>query len=132
MSENTWNQNLGWNEAPTESLINQIHEGMEVVDAQNNKVGKVEFVKMGNPDAATTKGNEVRPTGLVESVLGSVMGGEPDVPEPLRSRLLRYGFIKVDDPGLLDQDRYFSGDQIQTISGDTVRLKVSKNKLPQE
>ncbi len=47
---------------------------------------------------------------------------EPDVPEPLRSQLLRTGFIKVDGSGLADADRYIGADRISEVSGATVRL----------
>jgi hypothetical protein len=57
---------------------------------------------------------------------------EPDVPGPLRAQLLRYGFVKVDGPGLTDTDRYVRSDRIASVSGDTVTLSVSKDRLAEE
>jgi hypothetical protein len=59
---------------------------------------------------------------------------EPDVPEPLRSRLLRTGFVKIDGrgPGFLDTDRYAAADQIAYVGPDGLMLGVSKDQLPTE
>ncbi len=119
-----------------ERSMERVQEGMTVVDLGNEKVGKVEYVQFGDPQAATTEGNDlVRPAGgiLGEAALG-VLGDErePDVDEPLRSQLLRYGFIKVDGPGLTGTDRYVRSDLVGNVSEDTVTLKVSKDELPKE
>src|SRR5205814_9554725 len=84
------------------SPIELVREGMSVVDAAGEKVGKVEGLKMGDPEAVTTAGNENRPTDLIGQVVRTWAGDEvePDLPEPRRSELLRSGFIKVDGPGL--------------------------------
>jgi hypothetical protein len=73
-----------------------VREGMLVVDVDGREVGEVSYAQMGDPEAVTTCGNPPAVTSLAGSV--SVDGAEPDVPEPLRSRLLRHGFVKVDGP----------------------------------
>ncbi len=115
--------------------MEHIQEGMTVVDLAGEKVGKVEYVQFGDPQAVTTEGNEPgRPAGLIGEAAMAVFGDErePDVEEPLRSQLLRYGFIKVDGPGLTDKDRYVRADLIGNVSDDIVTLKVSKDQLPRE
>ena len=59
---------------------------------------------------------------------------EPDVIEPLRSRLLRSGFIKIDGygPGFLDVDRYVAAEHIASVADDTVRLSLRKDEIPRE
>ncbi|HEV8638601.1 MAG TPA: hypothetical protein VG370_30690 [Chloroflexota bacterium] len=59
---------------------------------------------------------------------------EPDVEEPLRSRLLRSGFIKIDGygPGFLDVDRYVAAEQIAAVGDDTVKLTLRKDEIPRE
>ena len=113
-----------------------IQEGMTVVDLAGEKVGKVEYVQFGDPEAATTEGNDLeRPAGgFVGEAAMAVFGDErePDVTEPLRSQLLRYGFIKVDGPGLFAKDRYVRADLVGNVSDDIVTLKVSKDELPRE
>jgi Uncharacterized protein conserved in bacteria (DUF2171) len=57
---------------------------------------------------------------------------EPDVPGPLRARLLRSGYVKVDGGFLIDTDRYVPADMVASVSDDTVRLKVPKDQLIKE
>ncbi len=116
--------------------MEMIEEGMTVVDLAGEKVGKVEYVQFGDPQAVTTEGNDLeRPGGgFIGEAAMAVFGDErePDVAEPLRSQLLRYGFIKVDGPGLLDKDRYVRADLVGNVSDDIVTLKVSRDQLPRE
>ena len=115
-------------------LIELVRDGMTVVDVAGEEVGEVEYVQMGDPQAATTEGNEQGEPGLLGNVANAVFGDErePDVPGPLRAQLLRYGFVKVDGPGLTDTDRYVRSDRIASVSGDTVTLSVSKDRLVTE
>jgi hypothetical protein len=114
----------------------QVREGMRVVDAAGNDVGPVELISMGDPGAATTEGNEFRTQG--ESLLGGIVRAisadipEPQLPDPLRSRFLIQGFMKIDGGGLTDTDWYASSDMVAGVSGDTVRLSVLKDQLPEE
>ena len=114
--------------------MSRIHEGMRVVDAAGEEVGKVEYFEMGNPEAATTAGQEMHSTGLVDVAAAAIVPGEdePDVPEPLRTRLRRTGFIKIDGPGLFERDRYVSSERIRDVSNDQVHLAVRKEDLPKE
>jgi hypothetical protein len=78
---------------PTDRIgpIEQLWEGMRVVDADDKEIGKVKLVKLGDPDAITTQGQD----------LG---GHEPDVGPPFAARLLRLGFIGVGRRGLFRGD----------------------------
>ena len=116
------------------SLIEQVYEGMQVVDSAGEELGKVEFVKMGDPQAATTQGSESESRGLIGAIGRAIAPdeAEPDVPTPLRDRLLRTGFFKVDGPGLFGTDRYVRADLIQAVSPDRVILQVRKDQLPRE
>lgn len=115
-------------------VISQIRKGMHVVDAAGEEVGTVEYVQMGDPEATTTAGNEPRPVNLVGALAETVLPGEaePDVPEPLRTRLVRSGFIKIDAPGLLQPDRYVSSERIRDVAEDRVQLTVSRAGLVSE
>ena len=114
--------------------MSRVQEGMRVVDARGDEVGKVEFVRMGDPEAITTEGNDGRPTELMGRIASAVFPDErePDVPEPLRTNLLRTGYVKIDGPDLKDTDRYASSEQVRDVSGDTVRLSVARRQLPVE
>ncbi len=96
--------------------IEQVFEGMRVVDADRNKVGTVELVKMGDPEAVTTQGQD---TGL----------DEPHLPPPFADRLLRIGFIKVNRKGLFSRDVYVAATEIDRVNDDTVVLAVPQHML---
>jgi hypothetical protein len=115
-------------------VMNRVHEGMHVIDAAGEDIGRVEMVQMGDPQAATTAGNEDRPAaGPIEQV-ARVFGDErePDVPEPLRSRMVRSGYLKVDGPGLLDTDRYVPASKVRSVADDRVMLSVRKEVIAKE
>ncbi|MFN8635124.1 MAG: DUF2171 domain-containing protein [Chloroflexota bacterium] len=114
--------------------IEMVREGMTVVDSAGEKVGTVEAMKMGDPGAATEAGNENQDTGFLGDLAEAIGGDErePDVPGPLRASLQRSGYIKVDGGFLFGTDRYVAADEIASVSGDTVRLRVPKDRLPKE
>jgi hypothetical protein len=101
--------------------IERVQPGMTVVDRAGRELGKVEDLKMGDPGAETTQGNERSPQPVPS--LGWLLGErEPDVPEPFYSELLRVGYIKVDGPGFVADDRYVPADRIVGVDGDTVTV----------
>jgi hypothetical protein len=114
--------------------IEMVRDGMKVVDSEGKNVGKVEFVKMGDPGAATEQGNELQDTGLMGDIAEAVAGDErePDVPGPMRARLLRSGYVKVDGGFFFGTDRYVTPDQIANVMGDTVHLRAMKDELVKE
>src|SRR5438105_99311 len=107
------------------ALIERVQPGMTVVDRAGRKLGTVDNLKMGDPDAQTTQGNEPN-AGQTIPTLSRLLGmREPDVPEPFYSELLRVGYLKVDSPGILATDRYLPADRIVSVSGDTVTVDAS-------
>lgn len=164
------------------TLLERVHDGMTVVDAAGEKLGTVEFVKMGEGDAVTAGADQLgfregagidsdgpQPGGVF--VAGQGMGGsggmgagtagflggnfapvpgggdadterrlnvfeegEPDVPKPLRDRLLREGFIKIDGygPNFLDTDRYVPARHVASVAGDTVTLNIRRDQIATE
>ncbi len=120
---------------PNLGPIEMVHEGMTVIDSNGEKVGKVEGLKMGDPGAVTEQGNELQDTGLLGNLAEAFVGDErePDVPAPLRAKLLRTGYIKVDGSGfLIETDRYVPANRIASVSGDTVHLSLPKDRLAEE
>ncbi len=129
--------------------ISRVQEKMKVVDVNGEELGKVDSVQMGDPSAATTAGETMgmgadnsvgmAPGGSTSTLAGTALadveagffGGRGlDLPEPIRSELLRVGFLKIDGKGWFDSDRYARADQIADVSNDTVRLSVAKDTLP--
>jgi hypothetical protein len=111
--------------------ITNVREGMTVRDVTGQELGTVEYVKMGNPDAATAGGNTYQSNDLIEAAMAA-FGTGSEVPEPERRQLLRYGFIRIDGPSLSDTDRFVRSDKIKEVSGETVTLAVSKDQLVSE
>ena len=114
-------------EPESNRVLNQIHEGMRVVDANGEEIGKVADLQMGDPDAVTVS-DEPQP-GFFAPIFG---GDEPDVAEPMRSQLLRVGYVKVDGKGLIHTDRYLTAAVIGRVTGETVHLTVAKDSLIRE
>lgn len=109
--------------------IEFVREGMTVEDAGGEELGQVKLVRMGDPEAATTQGNVRGPTDVVEALLETLTGTEPDLPEAQRARLLRYGYMQLDGQGLSDAERYVRADYIREVSGDRVTLTVRRSQL---
>jgi hypothetical protein len=114
------------------SPIEMVQNGMHVFDSNGRDCGEVEYVQMGDPEALTTRGNEASASGFVGGLAASVAGSEPDVPQPLKDRLLRTGFVKIDGPGLTDTDRYLMADRIAGVDGNRVLLACPWEKLAEE
>jgi hypothetical protein len=116
-----------------ERRLEQVRAGMHVVDAAGEDVGRVDFVQMGDPQADTTAGNEAKQAGAFDLV-ARALGGErePEVPEPLRSRLVRSGYLKLDGANLLDADRYVPAEYVSSVAQDRVQLTVRREALAQE
>jgi hypothetical protein len=119
--------------------LERVREGMTVFDSSGRQLGTVDRVRMGEPGAVTTSGENPDAGGaeVVVAPIASVGGTSPEgvlpildqdedeaeVPEPLWTELSRVGFIKVDGPNLKGASRFIPGDRIAEVSGDTVRLR---------
>jgi hypothetical protein len=120
-------------EDPTTHQLRDVREGMEVVDAAGDRLGKVAAVRMGDPEAATTQGNEPATGQGLLGILAGATGSpleQPDLPEPQRSQYLRVGFIKVSGHGPFAADHYVRADLIADVSGETVKLAVRRDEAP--
>ncbi len=105
--------------------LERVREGMTVLEADGRPLGTVTRLQMGDPQAATTAGNEPAASGGSEtfgSFWGSDTEGLGDVPDALRQDLRRAGFIQIDGPDLEGANRFVPGDRVAEVSGDTVRL----------
>lgn len=111
--------------------ISQVRPGMRVIDHDGDEVGRVDDVKLGDPQAITPHG-QTRDHG--ESLIGNLaeaLGGgrDPNVPDQLAARLLRTGYIKIDSKGVLARDLYAGPDTIGSVHGDDVILAVPRSQL---
>lgn len=118
------------------NVLTRISEGMTVYDRQGDKLGTVRSVHFGAVSIedderglgpATTSAEETAGSSLLEDFARTFA---PDqLPEPVRARLLRHGFIRVDTTGLFAADRYVMPEQIASVSSDRVALRVTREEL---
>ena len=116
------------------SAMARVQEGMRVVDAAGEDLGKVEYLQMGDPEAVTSEWQEHRPVDLVGRVIERALPeeSEPDVPDPLRTELQRTGYLKIGGHGIGGKARYVSSERVSAVFDDTVRLSVRKSDLAKE
>ena len=118
-----------------DTLPRDIHIGMTVYDSAHHAIGKVEDFKFSenedNPDVSPADIDGTDRQDRRETILTAVaeaFGGE-EIPEPLRSRLLTEGYIRLDTKGLLAKDRFILPSQIDSAFGDEITLNVDKDQL---
>lgn len=121
MTEPLWTDDQG--------PIKNVRKDMPVFDAVGQEVGRVEFVKMGDPDAVTGEGQLAPSRGVLGALRRLIGGGEPGTSNQLAQHLTRVGFVKVDGTGLLDHDAYVAADQVDQVVDDAVHLSVRSEEL---
>lgn len=104
-------------------VIEQVREGMHVVASDGKKVGKVEDLKLGDPEAVTAEGQTDPETGGLVNTGIAAFAGTSKLPHHTAERLLRIGYVKVDKPGLLTGHAYFAADELDRVEDDTLWLK---------
>ena len=116
------------------SLPSTVKEGMDVYDADNNHIGKVESFNFGNQDPAqdaepiTADGaSPDRDSTLLDNFADALW--PDDMPEALRARLSREGYVVLDADGILHKDRYIFPDQIASATADGLVLSVRRDDL---
>jgi hypothetical protein len=118
-------------------LLTQIYEEMPVYDRTSHKSGTVECVSLGavseeasrhggGPATASSPGRGK--SSLIED-FAKAIAPQDQLPETLRERLLRQGFIRIDSTGLFAADRYVMPDQIESVSGARVVLRATRDDL---
>lgn len=115
----------------TESqVLNQIEEGMKVVDADGDEVGEVKDLYLGTTsdeadvladDDGAVPDRDPYPDGIFEELAEAFVGAD-EMPEELRERLLNKGFIVIDG-GLLGSTRVAESDQIAGVREGKVHLR---------
>jgi hypothetical protein len=116
-----------------ERLPDQIEIGMKVFDSERREIGTVDGLKY--PENATAPGVEPatvdatdREDATIVDAVAQAFGRE-DVPEPLRSQLLRDGYVHLDAKGLFAHDRYILPEQISRLDADGIQLNVTLDAL---
>jgi hypothetical protein len=117
-----------------QTLPRDIYVGMKVYDNHHHEIGTIDDLKF--PENAGEPGVETADIDGAdrnrrESIIGAIADAfAPDeLPETLRERLLREGYIRLDADGLFAADRYILPSQIASAAGDEVTLNVEKDQL---
>jgi hypothetical protein len=117
-----------------ERLPDRIEIGMRVFDSEHREIGVVDDLKF--PENATAPGITPATPGtlrdrddntIVDAVAEAF--GREDVPEPLRSQLLRDGYVHLDANGLFARDRFILPEQIARLDTDGIQLNVTRDAL---
>jgi hypothetical protein len=118
-----------------ERLPEQIQVGMKVFDSELHEIGKVDGLKFPenqvapNVEPATVDAaDDVQDENTIIEAVAEAFGSE-DVPEPLRSQLLRDGYVHLDTKGVFARDRYILPEQIARLDADGIQLNVTKDAL---
>jgi hypothetical protein len=118
-------------------ILAKIHQGMTVYDRTGNNIGTVEYVYLGavseeadkrGQGPATTSAPGRADSSLIDDFATAIIPSD-QVPEALRDRLLRHGFIRIDSTGLFAADRYVLPGQIASVFGSRITLCVTRDEL---
>lgn len=117
-----------------ERLPDSIDIGTRVFDSERHEIGRVDGLKY--PENATAPDIEPATVDAADTpedntIIGAMAEafGREDIPEPLRSQLLRDGYIHLDAKGVFAHDRYILPEQIARVDADGIQLNVTRDAL---
>lgn len=120
----------------SDSILNQVREGMDVYTSDDKHIGEVEAIYFGavseqqdtfGTGSVTEDDPRMQRRSWVEELANVFRTDE--VPDEMRERLQRQGFIRIDAAGLFSSDRYAMPDQIAAVRGDRVILAADRDRL---
>ena len=123
------------NENSKQLHLSKIEKGMDVYDHEDNKIGTVKSMRMGDENPDTPEVEVSHPNRLSSNKLDNLIAdiftaSKEELDPELQKRLLRYGYVRIDS--LLDEPRFVMAEQIQAVSDDRVVLNVSEDVLIQQ
>ncbi|MHA7288730.1 hypothetical protein ACX80V_03640 [Arthrobacter sp. MDT3-24] len=105
------------------AVIEQVREGMHVVAPDGKKIGKVQDLKMGDPEAVTADGQTDPETGGIVGATIDDFAASSKLPRHTAERLLRIGYVKVSRSGLFAGHAFLASDELDRVEGGTLWLK---------
>lgn len=117
------------------NILTLIHEGMQVFDSNNDEIGSVEHVKIGDDNPATPEMESVSPSpdpttegnDFFADIARAFTASDTLPPEVVR-RMELSGYIRI-DAGLLRSDRYALAEHIARVHDDKVYLNVTRDRV---
>ena len=117
-------------------ILKVIKEGMEVYDRLGKKIGTVTDMYFGSSSAETEKHGSGATTAPEPDMLDNTFMDDiarvfaPDqLPQAVRDQLLQNGFIKINGDGLFSRAKYVMPNQIDSVAGNRVDLRISRDNL---
>ncbi len=115
-------------------LLNQIHEGMRVIDRDHADIGMVDRVYPGDGDEHADARNPgpavANDAPVLQTDVGAMNVFEVDkLPQEVCERLLNRGFVRLNAPGILAADRYLLPEQIDHVDNKRIVLKVARKDI---
>lgn len=105
------------------NTIDQVREGMSVVDMTGERIGTVSAVSIGDPQAVTDEGQHFDESSFdMLNELRSILGGDA-IPDEQAHHLLRAGFVRVHR--LLHHDLFVTPVELDRVDGDTLHLSIA-------
>ena len=108
----------------TQTVLNQVSEGMAVYDGSGNHLGKVEYIRFGEPVAEADLPDNI----TIAEELTEALGGNVEIPTVVYGRLYREGFVRF-DRGLMRHDGFLFPGQIAYVNEDGVHLNVNADEV---
>ena len=117
-----------------QTLPPEIHKGMKVFDRTRKEIGRIDDFRFSeNEDWPDVEPSDLDASDRRRATFGlenlAEAFGVERLPQELRERLLREGYIRVDTAGLFSADRYILPEQIASATKDAVTLNVSEDEL---
>jgi hypothetical protein len=118
------------------SLLNHVREGMDVYSYDDEYIGEVEWVYFGSVGGsedvtgagpATPDDPRMRERNFIDDIADVFR--DDDMPDELREKLMRQGFIRINASGLFASDRYATPNQISAVHDDRVILTANRDTL---
>ncbi|KAB2862142.1 MAG: hypothetical protein F9K46_07440 [Anaerolineae bacterium] len=122
----------------TSNPLSYIRKGMSVYDLSEKQIGVVEMVYMGGASdeaiqmggpAATSPDVDLSRNGSFIENLAHVFDDSDNVPQEIKERLLRDGYVRVNIKGLLGLTRFVFPDQIAYVSDEGLVLNAYEDEL---
>ena len=111
-------------------LPGRINEGMTVIDRDEQVIGTVQLVYYGGASAeAVERAMRLQAVAAALAPTAEESTFSSDVPPELQARLLRYGYIRIEGPGITGLKSYVAPEQISGSVGDQLQLHASRDEL---
>ncbi len=117
------------------NLLTLIREGMKVYDSNNDEVGSVTYVQIGDDNPETPELEALEParnpaneTNDFFADIARAFTASDNLPETLVRRMELSGYIRI-DAGLLKSDRYALSEHIARVQDDKVYLNVNRDRV---